>query len=385
MQPRLNAAFAALALFALLATPTLAQGCATGSDTFWKRDTRPVTPNGLTGVSVIQGMCEGESAGVVFEMPAGMGVQQITQVVAPWGAAGGVGGFGALLDVEVYDGVSFSGANATMGTLVWSLSQSLSSNMQVASHALNVLDTSNYDIKVGIAPPNGSPFVRRFAICFRCDINNHPTATCATGYPANFFTDNAQAGGLTCNNVITPLQTSIMEIQGQGWRDAALATVSGFQLCPLFYKGIWCIRCCSRDAYPASYTTFGAGCAGTLPVSTLAPVSMPRIGQSFLVILNNLPANVAFLMTGWSDVNSSLGSLPYDLASLGAPGCFGRVSSDAVTLLFGSGGNALSTMTLPNYPTLLGVQFYQQAFVVDAGHNQLGAVVGNAARASIGN
>lgn len=376
----------ATGLCLLLAAPHLtAQGCAAGSDTFWKRDTLPITPSGLTGVSVIQGMCEGESCGVVFEMPANMGVQNITQVVAPWGAAGGVPGFSALLDVEVYDGVSFTGATANMGTLVWSLSGSLSSNMQVQSHGLNVLDTSTYDIKVGIAPPNGSPAVRRFAICFRCDLNNHPSGTCATGYPANFFTDNAQAGGFTCNNVITPQRTSLIEIQGQGWRDAALATVSGFQLCPLYYKGIWAIRCCTRDAYPASYTTLGPGCAGTLPVSTLQAVSMPRIGQSFLVILNNLPANVAFLMTGWSDTMSSLGSLPVDLLPLGAPGCFGRVSLDSTTLLFGSGGNALSTMTLPNFPSLLGARFYQQALVVDPGINQLGAVVGNAATASIGN
>ncbi len=380
--------FARLAASLCLLLPTTqlaAQGCATGSDTFWKRDTLPITPTGLTGISVIQGICEGESCGVVFEMPASMGVQSITQVVAPWGAAGGVPGFSALLDVEVYDGVSFSGATANMGTLVWSLSGSLSSNMQVQSHGLNVLDTSTYDIKVGIAPPNGSPLVRRFAICFRCDFNNHPTGTCATGYPANFFTDNAQAGGLSCNNVTTPQRTSLIEIQGQGWRDASLATVSGIQLCPFFFKGIWAIRCCSHDAYPASYTTFGAGCAGTLPVSTLQPVSMPRLGQSFLVILNNLPANLAFLMTGWSNQVSSLGSLPVDLNTLGAPGCFGRTSLDSTTLLVGSGGNALSTMVLPNFATLLGVQFHQQALVLDPGVNQLGAVVGNAATASIGN
>jgi len=330
-------------------------------------------------------MCEGESAGVVFEMPAAMGVQRITQVVAPWGAPGGINGFNALLDVEVYDGVSFSGAIANMGTRVFSLSTQLTSNMQATSHGLNALDTSTYNIVVGIAPPNGSPAVRRFAICFRCDINLHPTGSCATGWPANFFTDNATAGGFTCNNVITPQRTSLIEIAGQGWRDAALATVQGFQLCPIYYKGIWCIRCCSQDAFPASYTTFATGCPSSLGITTLVPASMPRIGQTFNVILDRLPANAAFMITGWSDQNSTLGSLPFDLTPLGAPGCFSRVSLDSTSLLLGSNNNALSSLTLPNFPTLLGVQFYQQALVIAPGWNQLGGVVSNAAAASIGN
>jgi len=384
--PRLPA-FATVAAVLLLglSAQLQAQGCINGTDTFWKRDTLPVVPSGPTAVSVIQGMCEGESAGIVFEMPASMGAQRITQVVAPWGAQFGTNGFSALLDVEVYDGVSFSGAVVNMGTLVFSLSTTASSNMQVSSHGLNALDTSTYNIVVGIAPPNGSPLVRRFAICFRCDFNAHPSGSCAAGWPANFFTDNATAGGLSCNNVITPQRTSVMEIAGQGWRDAALAAVQGVQLCPIYYKGIWCIRCCSTDAFPASYTTFGAGCASSLGITALTPVSLPRLGQTFLVILDRLPANAAFMITGWSDQNSSLGSLPLDLGSFGAPGCLGRVSLDSTSLLLGSNGNALSSMTLPNYPTLLGVQFYQQALVMAPGSNQLGGVVSNAAAASIGN
>ena len=383
--PRLPSA-ALTGLFSVcLSIPLAAQGCANGTDTFWKRDVLPNVPAGLTAVSVIQGMCEGESAGVVFEMPAAMGVQRITQVVAPWGAPGGINGFNALLDVEVYDGVSFSGAIANMGTRVFSLSTQLTSNMQATSHGLNALDTSTYNIVVGIAPPNGSPAVRRFAICFRCDINLHPTGSCATGWPANFFTDNATAGGFTCNNVITPQRTSLIEIAGQGWRDAALATVQGFQLCPIYYKGIWCIRCCSQDAFPASYTTFATGCPSSLGITTLVPASMPRIGQTFNVILDRLPANAAFMITGWSDQNSTLGSLPFDLTPLGAPGCFSRVSLDSTSLLLGSNNNALSSLTLPNFPTLLGVQFYQQALVIAPGWNQLGGVVSNAAAASIGN
>ncbi len=105
--------------FVFVAGLAPAQGCQNAADTFWKRDALPNVPVGLLGVSVIPGLCEGESAGVVFNMPAGMGPQQITQVVAPWGAIGGTPGHQAVLDVEIYDGVSFTGAVANMGTLVF--------------------------------------------------------------------------------------------------------------------------------------------------------------------------------------------------------------------------------------------------------------------------
>jgi len=379
----------ARALFAMLClglpcVPAVAQGCTTGSDTWWQRDTLPVAPTGLSAVSVIQGLCEGESAGIVFEMPANLGPQVVTQVVAPWGAAGGVNGFNALLDVEVYDGVSFSGAVVNMGTRVWSMTQSLNSNLQATSHGLNSLDTSTYGIVVGIAPPNGTPLVRRFAICFRCDMNLHPTGSCATVWPANFFTDNNQAGGFTCNNIITPLRTSIMEIAGQGWRDAALATVSGIQLCPLYYKGIWCIRCCTRDAFPASYTTFGPGCAGGLGVPSLQPITLPRLGQNLNVLINGLPHNLCFLVTGWSNTQFALGSLPYDMAPFGAPGCRLRVSNDMMLFLIGTNSTAFFSMSIPGSPGLLGTLFYQQALALDGAANAFGATLSDAAAASIG-
>lgn len=375
--------FATTLLGALLTVPLAAQGCPTGTDTFWKRDTLPVTPAGLTGVSIIQGLCEGESAGVVFEMPANMGVQQVTQVVAPWGAVGGTAGFLAQLDLEVYDGVSFNGASVNMGTRVFSLGN-LSQAMQVQSHGLNTLDVSAFNIQVGSAPPNGSPFVRRFAICFRVDVNAQPGRTCATGYTANFFTDNSQGPGLVCNNTITPQRTSLIEISGQGWRDAALATVSGIPLCPLYYSGIWAIRCCTRDAFPALYSTFAPGCAGSRGVTQLQAFAPPRIGQTLNVLLNNLPLNAAFLITGWSDSTSTLGPLPASLTGLGAPGCFARVSLDATNLLFGSNFTALSSMSFPNAPGLLGVRLYQQALVLDPTVNALGGVTSDAAMLQLG-
>ena len=81
MLTRIQAATAFLIAVTLLSAslaPCLsAQGCTTG--TFWQCDTLPASPSSIpTGVSVIQGMCEGERAGVVFEVPTNMSVQRIT-------------------------------------------------------------------------------------------------------------------------------------------------------------------------------------------------------------------------------------------------------------------------------------------------------------------
>jgi hypothetical protein len=366
------------------ASAAIAQGC---PGTFWKRDTLPDVPTGLGGVSVIQGMCEGESAGVVFEMPANMPVQRLTQVVAPWGAALGVAGFQAALDVEVYDGVSFSGPIVNMGTRVFSLSQAATSNMQVQSHALNSLDTSTFDILVGTAPPTGSPPVRRFAVCFRIDLNLHPTGTCATGYPANFFTDNSQQPSFpfVCNNVLTPQRTSVIEIQGQGWRDASLATVSGISLCPLYYSGIWCIRACSEDAFPAYYQTLGPGCPNSLGTSLLLNSQLPRLGQTMIVTVTNVPAQLGLMLTGASSSTSTLGPLPLDLTTFGMPGCQLRASLDLTDALFTFGTTASWSLAIPNQTPLLGARFYQQAFVFDPPLNAFGGAMSEAAEWQIGN
>lgn len=377
------------ALLTLSAAP--AQGC-TGS-TFWKRDTLPDVPTGLTGVSVIAGMCEGESAGVVFEVPAGMSVQRLTQVVAPWGAAGGIPGHQAVLDVEVYDGVSFSGAAANMGTRVFSLSNDLQGNMQVQSHGLNTLDVSTYGIIVGAIPAADGQ--RRFAVCFRCDINLYPGGACATGWGANFFTDNSQqiSFPFTCNATITPQRTSVIEIAGQGWRDPALATVQGIGLCPIYYSGIFCVRCCTEDAFPASYSTFGTGCASSGgAVSHLLPAALPRVGQTMLVNVTNMPTYpgspglaIGLMLTGTSNTTSVFGPLPIDMAPAGMPGCMLRVGYDVMDNIVTFGSTGSWSLQIPNQAALLGLQFYQQTALLDPPLNSLGIALSDAAAWQIGN
>jgi hypothetical protein len=303
------------------------QACPSATDYFWKRDALPgILPQIPTGVSVIQGICEGESAAVVFEVPPGMPPQQLTQVVAPWGAQGGVGGFSALLDLEVYDGVTFSGGIPNMGTQVFSLTGA-GSSMQASSHGLNALDVTAFNIVVGT-----SPVSRKFAIAFRIDLNNHPTGSCANGWPANFFTDNATQFSTFCNPTITPPQTSLIQITGQGWRDAATATVSGVPLCPIFYAGVWVIRACSRDAAPANPFQ-------VVPLSPL-PVTAPNT----LILRFDLPGFQGFPYVA----AASLGTMP----GIATP--FGTIPLNQDLLFDYSLNPALSSGIFLNFTGIVG-------------------------------
>lgn len=370
---RASFSLASFGLALLAASAATAQTCPGAGNTFWKRDGLPAVPSGLTAVGLVQGVCEGEAIGVVFEMPASMSPQKVLQVTAPWGAVGGTNGFQAQLDVQIYDGVSFTAGIPNMGTLVFDL-EPTGSAMQVDSHALNSLDVSTYDIVVGLAPATGTPPVRRFAVCFRCDFNAHPTGSCASGWPANFFTD-AQASFGTC---LTPLRTSLIQELSQGWRDMATLTIGGFPACPFAFNGTWCIRACTTDAFPASYTTIAAGCPGTLGTSNLISATLPKIGTNMLVIVNKMTLNLGIMLMGFTNYVP-----PLDLTFLDMPNCPLHTSFEFSYSLFGGGNQAVHTLTLPNDNSLLGLQLYQQALSFDP-INTFGAVTSDAARLVIG-
>ncbi|MBL9078851.1 MAG: hypothetical protein JNL08_15200 [Planctomycetes bacterium] len=354
-----------------LSVATPAQGCS-GSGTFWKRDNLPTVPSGPLAAAVIRGLCEGESAGVVFEMPANMPPQRLKEVVAPWGeATAGTPGFQAQLDVLIYDGVSWSGGIPNMGNLVFQLS-STGQGMPVQTHGFNVLDVSSHDIVVGLAPATGTPPVRRFAVCFRVDLNLHPTGSCATGYLANFFTDTqTQLFGCSGN-----AQANVMEIQGVGWRNPNTFSL-GLPLCPLYYNGNWGIRCCTEDAYPAYYTTIAAGCPSTAGVSHLVPATLPRIGTTMLVVIDHLPYSVALMLMDFTNV-------PIDVTAFGLTGCTLQTGLTFNYACLGGGGTAVHSLAFPLDNSLLGIVLFQQAFVIDPPLNPFGGALSDAAQMQIG-
>jgi hypothetical protein len=134
----------------------------------------------------------------------------------------------------------------------------------------------------------------------------------------------------------------------------------------------------------AGYTTFGAGCAGSLGVAHLAASQLPRLGQTLVVNVDHLPLALAVMITGFSSTQAAFGPLPFGLAVIGMPGCDVRVSLDVTDALVGTGTTASWQLAVPNQPALLGLRFHQQALVFDPPANAFGAVISDAATVTIG-
>lgn len=134
----------------------------------------------------------------------------------------------------------------------------------------------------------------------------------------------------------------------------------------------------------ANYQLYGAGCAGSRGVPTLAPKagSLPRVGSPFDLDVSNLPfTGAVFVFLGISDTTFGPTPLPFALGGLGAPGCSILASGEAPFLVPNLLGSATWQWQTPNAP---GVSFFNQAFAFDPAANVLGLSASNAGHGTIG-
>ena len=130
----------------------------------------------------------------------------------------------------------------------------------------------------------------------------------------------------------------------------------------------------------STYVSIGAGCAGSLPASRLVPADTPFIGRTLEVSIFDLPADIAMMTMGWQPRPA-----PVSLASIGMPGCFQHISVAGAALLAGADSVVEWQLAIPSNPLLVGVEFYNQALVLDPGaNNGLSAVVSDAAKGVVG-
>jgi hypothetical protein len=132
----------------------------------------------------------------------------------------------------------------------------------------------------------------------------------------------------------------------------------------------------------ADFTTFGHGCKGSKTgVPALSKRRLPILGKSFLLDLANAPLNTAGLLF--------FGFAPWslDLGLIGAPGCTVHarpdISASIATDGFGKWPNP-TPIPVPNDAKLVGAVFYNQFLLLDLGANQLGLIVSNGGKATIG-
>ena len=112
--------FTSLAILATgcLSSLAVAQTCQSGQ-TLLKNDILPAAGGGSAAVSVIQGLCEGEACGAVFDTSAlGSSVRVHTAAIGYFNA-GGASGIQAQVNLKIFDGITWSGGIPTLGAEVF--------------------------------------------------------------------------------------------------------------------------------------------------------------------------------------------------------------------------------------------------------------------------
>ncbi|MEO6596175.1 MAG: hypothetical protein ABIP94_15615 [Planctomycetota bacterium] len=139
-------------------------------------------------------------------------------------------------------------------------------------------------------------------------------------------------------------------------------------------------------AYHGTYEPYGLGCAGTLGIPVLSALngSRPVLSTTFQAQLAGLPLNVGLMAWGFSDTLWGTVPLPFDLASIGMPGCPLQLDPVNLDLLLGASGSALWSAAIPSSSTFMGAEFFTQGVSLDPTANAAGLVLSNAARACVG-
>lgn len=142
---------------------------------------------------------------------------------------------------------------------------------------------------------------------------------------------------------------------------------------------IWCTAAAEMSAY-------GTACPGTgFRRPEMAWFGTPQVGTTLNAHLERGQASgAAVLVLGDSDTVFSGGTLPYSLATLGAPGCNLLCSSLATVFTpIDPSGQAVLPIPIPNRGQLIGLTFFDQWLVLDT-INPLGLITSTAARGVIG-
>jgi hypothetical protein len=130
-----------------------------------------------------------------------------------------------------------------------------------------------------------------------------------------------------------------------------------------------------RTSTPATATAFGAGCAGSVGVPLLAnvPFHLPWLGDTVRNRVNVAGGQLGALFVSSFDQLAG----PFDLSTIGMPGCSLLVPADVVEFRAAQAGSAEWSLAIPNNPSFVGVPFRQQAFSFDLPSNPLGLVASN--------
>jgi hypothetical protein len=137
----------------------------------------------------------------------------------------------------------------------------------------------------------------------------------------------------------------------------------------------------------AGYEVGENACVGSNGIPQLAAFegNLPVVGTDFTVVATSLPIDQDYLLA--LPAFGLIGGqqmLPFDLGPFGMPSCYLHIAVPFAVSLENRNGTAIWTLPIPTSLNLVGAEFVQQVFALDAGANPLGAVITNYGLATIG-
>ncbi|MBI5851668.1 MAG: hypothetical protein HZB39_11685 [Planctomycetes bacterium] len=306
----------------LLTSLVAAQNCGTGN-IILKNDTLPDLPSGATAVGVVPGLCEGEAAMSIFQTG---GPVSVNSVAVMFGSYAGTNGVQAVVDIEIYDGITPGvGGRWVLGPRVFRLSD-LGSNLQIQTHGINT-----YTLPAPVRVTSG-----QCVVGWRMVLNT-ATGSCASGYTANFCVDAAP----TCRPGI-----NVLDAIGHGPIDPVTYNGFGVPLCPIYFRGSWIIRACVTPEITTGWT--GNPAPGGLVQLQLRA---PGHGNERYLLMAASGASTGFA-TPW-------GRIPLDNDWLFQ--CFFGACRPAMFIndfaLLNAAGDGFAVLRIPNLPVLVGSNF----------------------------
>ena len=141
------------------------------------------------------------------------------------------------------------------------------------------------------------------------------------------------------------------------------------------------------EVRPASFSTFGKGCASTAVLPTISSTTPPKLGQNFTFTVTGFLPKLQFgqLIMGRSSTLWGIIPLPLSLGVIGASNCNLNVSLDSTLLIVTNAqGNFRTTLKVPALTSLQGTVLYGQAAAPDPKSNPVGIATTNGFKVTIG-
>jgi hypothetical protein len=170
-------------------------------------------------------------------------------------------------------------------------------------------------------------------------------------------------------------------VVGPAPRNTAMAYDAARRQVVLFGGNYWQDTWAYRTPNPASFTSYGTGCPGSVGMPVLAPAAynLPWLGDSF----QTRATSISTTSGGVLFVTGVAATPAQGLGAFGLPACSSFVTFDAIEFRSAANGAATWSIAVPSSTSLSGVHLFQQAFVLDAGAPG-GAAASNAGEMILG-